>query len=77
MSRVNDGWIRAEAVRYDQVHPQALEPKSEEVEVTDHFRKAWVLFCPWCGRRADLNTIKPLTINCDVCECTTEVKTIT
>jgi hypothetical protein len=43
----------------------------------EQIAKRWVFYCPWCGARADLNTIKPLTINCERCECTTEVRTIT
>lgn len=53
------------------------EINPEAVEVTEHFKRAWVLFCPWCGKRAELNTIKPLTINCDDCEATTQISTVT
>lgn len=42
-----------------------------------HISRRWEFYCPWCGRRATLNTVKPLTINCERCECTTEIRGVT
>lgn len=36
------------------------------------------LYCPWCGGKARFNTgIPTITVNCDSCEATTEIRTIT
>jgi len=55
---------------------EEIMPLNEETAV-EALAENWVFFCPWCGRRAALNSIRPLTVNCDRCECTTEVKTVT
>lgn len=35
------------------------------------------VYCPWCGRPADINTTNPLTVSCDSCTIVTRLESVT
>jgi hypothetical protein len=52
-------------------------PVVTQEDLNNALLENWQLFCPWCGRPAELNSRKPITINCDHCEATTKIGAVT